>query len=558
MDDCPTDEELIAFARGRLSETELPAFHAHLDGCGTCQQVLAEAAHAFATAITTPMSEDGDWNTTFQRGALVAGRYVISRFIARGAMGEVYEAYDRELAERVALKTVASTACDNARAVRRLKAEVQLARRVSHPNVCRIYDFGTHVMPETGVQLHFLTMEFVEGETLGQRIRLGGALPIPEALETARELLLALRAAHAAAVLHRDFKSDNVMLKLAPSEQTTPVVLDFGLARAVDHHTTSSGASASASASRPTFVGTFGYMAPELLEGMPHSTASDVYAFGVVWFEMLTGELPFEGAATPARALKCLQTPAPPPSSINREITSDLDVLVLRCLERSPRDRFRTATEVFEALATLGPPGSISSSFRPVSTSAVQKPSATSVSPHLLKRVVTGSAVVAALSYAALAWLGWPRPTPTGDEIPPRPSAIAIPTDVAPPPNTATPGGRAIATMATSMAPPPAPATVPLDSNAPARRPLRDRARPPTAPGSHAAEQTRDSGLTAASTSSATSATEETTATPRPAGSTPPAGAPRLPPSAPKPNWENPFGPTDGPASSTTGARTPT
>ncbi len=401
MEDCPPDDELIAFALGKLSEARLPAFHTHLDDCPTCQRVLAETARAITTAATAAMSDDIDWNTTFQRGTLVAGRYVISRFIARGAMGEVYEAYDRELAERVALKTVASTVSDNARAVRRLRAEAQLARRVNHPNVCRIHDFGTHVMPSGGGQIHFLTMEFVEGETLGQRIRLGGALPLAEALETARELLQALKAAHAAGVLHRDFKSDNVMLKWGAAERASAIVLDFGLARSVDHQPALSG-------SPPTFVGTFGYMAPELLEGMPHSTASDVYAFGVVWFEMLTGRVPFEGAATPALALKCLQSPAPAPSSSNATIPRELDTLVLGCLERSPAARFRTANEVLQAIDALGA-AAISSSFRPVSASTgtrVDRGRSTLGLPGW----VIGSAVAFALLAIAIAfWLAQPR-----------------------------------------------------------------------------------------------------------------------------------------------------
>jgi len=371
MEPCPPDEELIAFALGKLDDARLPAFHDHLDVCATCQQVLAEAAHAYSTAMTAPLSQDTDFNTTFQPGAVVADRYVISRFIARGAMGEVYEAYDRELSERVALKTVASTACDNLRAVRRLRSEVQLARRVSHPNVCRIYDFGTHVMRDTGVQLHFLTMEFVEGETLGQRIRLGGALPPVEALELARELLFALRAAHGAGVLHRDFKSDNVMLKLAPVERESAVVLDFGLARDVDQ-------APPASVSQPTFVGTFGYMAPEVLEGMPHSTASDVYSFGVVWFEMLTGQLPFEGATSPARALQCLEAAPPAPSSLNGKVSRDIDELVSRCLARAPEERFSTVSEVLDALDALD--GRRISSMRPVTARARRAVSVTPAS----------------------------------------------------------------------------------------------------------------------------------------------------------------------------------
>src|SRR6478736_10128666 len=181
--ECLSDEDVLAFASGTLDTSRHLEAHLHFDQCEVCQRLLSEAAHALATAVTDPLPETDElsWHTTFQPGTLVGNRYLIRHFIARGGMGEVYEAFDRELQERVALKTVTSTACDNASAVRRLKAEVQLARRVSHPNVCRIYDFGTHVVPETFTPISFLTMEFVEGETLGQRIRLVGALPIDEA-----------------------------------------------------------------------------------------------------------------------------------------------------------------------------------------------------------------------------------------------------------------------------------------------------------------------------------------------------------------------------------------
>jgi len=248
----------------------------------------------------------------------VGQRYVIRQFIARGGMGEVYEAFDRELQERVALKTVTSTACDNRGAVRRLKAEVQLARRVSHPNVCRIYDFGTHAAQGALAPVSFLTMEFVDGETLGQRIRAGGALPVAEARQLGRELLNGLRAAHAAGVLHRDFKSDNVMLRR--SEQGfSPLILDFGLARALDQPGRTS------STSHRGLVGTLAYIAPEQFEGKPHTTAGDVYSFGVVWFEMLTGELPFKPSSSPAvTTLDRLTRPPSPPSSAKRTMGQDL------------------------------------------------------------------------------------------------------------------------------------------------------------------------------------------------------------------------------------------
>jgi serine/threonine protein kinase len=345
---CLSDEDVLAFAIGRWPEARLARAHEHLDQCETCQRLLSEAAHALATAATTPRddSDDLSWNTTFQPGTLVGQRYLIRQFIARGGMGEVYEAFDNELQERVALKTVTSTACDNPNAVRRLKGEVQLARRVGHPNVCRIYDFGTHVMTQTGAQISFLTMEFVDGETLGQRVRLCGALPVEEARKLGRQLLLGLSAAHEAGVLHRDFKSDNVMLRAEAGDESSPLILDFGLARALDQR--------HASHSNPTLVGTFGYIAPEQLEGKPYSTASDVYALGIVWFEMLTGELPFESSSSPAiAALERLQKAAPSPSSKNPLVPPDLDAIVGGCLRRSPKDRFRTPAAVLAALDAL-------------------------------------------------------------------------------------------------------------------------------------------------------------------------------------------------------------
>src|SRR5450432_1016482 len=258
LESCLGDGDIVAFAQGTLPSGKLPEAHAHLDACQTCQRLLTEAAHALATAATTPEVESAGrgWNTTFQPGLLVAKRYRIVRFIARGGMGEVYEAFDEELQQRVALKTVTAAASDSPEAVRRLKGEVQLARRVSHPNVCRIYDFGTHALSDS-TPLSFLTMEFVEGETLGQYIRLGGALPLSEARELAREMLLGLSAAHDAGVLHRDFKSDNVILRPDGALGCTPLILDFGLARALDQESQQG-----TSSSNPTLVGTFSYIAP--------------------------------------------------------------------------------------------------------------------------------------------------------------------------------------------------------------------------------------------------------------------------------------------------------
>ncbi|MGC4069088.1 MAG: serine/threonine-protein kinase [Polyangiaceae bacterium] len=266
---CLGTDEILAFVQGQIPDEGLDQVHAHVDECEVCQCLLAEAAHALDSE---PISESTrtSWNTVFQPSTIVGKRYRILRLVARGGMGEVYEAYDTALHERVALKTVTSTSCDNAQAVRLLKAEVQLARRISHPNVCRIYDLGTHQIESTGHEIHFLVMEFVDGECLGRRLRASGAFPLDQAQSVAQQLLFGLRAAHDAGILHRDFKSDNVMLRTESDGRLTPVILDFGLAKALNE----SGLIATTQTSQ-VMVGTIGYMAPEQIEGAPLSTASD-------------------------------------------------------------------------------------------------------------------------------------------------------------------------------------------------------------------------------------------------------------------------------------------
>jgi serine/threonine protein kinase len=347
---CLTEEEILAFAGGYLSPQRREDAHAHLDECELCQELLNEAVRGLGTAVTTDgfdEDEEPAWNTTFRPGTVVGNRYLIRRFVARGGMGEVYEALDQELQERVALKTVTSTACDDPLAVRRLKAEVQLARRVSHPNVCRIYDFGTHVSAESGTQVAFLTMEFVDGPTLGRHIRDAGPLSTDEASRIARQLLQGLKAAHDAGVLHRDFKSDNVMLRL-DGDKLCPLIMDFGLARGLDQYRQQSQSSSRG------LVGTLAYSAPEQLEGKPNTIASDIYSLGVVWFEMLTGELPNKPRSAPAvTTLDRLLRPPPAPSSRRSSVPRFVDEVVLGCLRRSPDERFQSAGAVLSRLDEL-------------------------------------------------------------------------------------------------------------------------------------------------------------------------------------------------------------
>ena len=290
----------------------------------------------------------------FGPGELVGGRYRIVRFVARGGMGEVYEAEDAELRGRVALKTIRPEVASSHQALERFKREIQLARQVTHPNVCRIFDIGYHRGPGGEADVSFLSMEFLPGETLDKRVRREGRLSPAQALPLVRQMASALAAAHAMGIVHRDFKSGNVALVPASreGEGARAVVTDFGLARG--------GGSQDSPVATATghVVGTPAYMAPEQVEGKPVSAAADIYALGVVIYEMVTGKWPFEGDSSLSVAVKRLMEPPAPP----RVHVPDLDPLwertILRCLERQPEDRFARVEDVVEALggASAGVP----------------------------------------------------------------------------------------------------------------------------------------------------------------------------------------------------------
>jgi len=172
---------------------------------------------------------------TFRAGDLLCDRFRVVRFIARGGMGELYEAEDLTLGERVALKTIRPEIAVHERANQRFRREVQLARKVTHPNICRIFDLFEHRPPEgTAGAVSFVTMELLQGETLSQHLREHGPLSVEDARPIVQQMAAALSAAHAADVIHRDFKTNNVMLLDAgPSRAPRVVVTDFGLAHLI-------------------------------------------------------------------------------------------------------------------------------------------------------------------------------------------------------------------------------------------------------------------------------------------------------------------------------------
>lgn len=267
-------------------------------------------------------------------GQVFAGRYRAVRLLGRGGMGIVHEVEDLVLGERVALKIL--TAPGDRGAVERFRREVRVARRVTHPNVARIHDIGEHE------EMHFLTMQLVDGGDLSSLLAARRALPWPRAVSLLLSVARALGAAHAASVVHRDLKPSNVLV-----DRSGLVVLsDFGLARAIHEDVLASVAGAA-------MVGTLVYMAPEQVIGEPVDARADVYALGLLAYELLTGVPPFEEKTPMATAISRLHRPPPDPRSLAPTIPDELALLVLRCLARHRAARPADGNVVAHALASL-------------------------------------------------------------------------------------------------------------------------------------------------------------------------------------------------------------
>jgi len=266
-------------------------------------------------------------------GSLLGSRFEILAVLGAGGMGVVYKARDRELDDLVALKMLKREAAGDEALLVRLKSELKLARKITHPNVLRTFDFGE-------IDGHpFLSMEYVRGITLRGMLEQSGRLPHSAAVWLARQLLAGLAAAHALDILHRDIKPENVLLDSGGNLK----LMDFGLARPVRRE--------SPGATREGFlVGTPHYLAPEQIEAKEPDKRSDVYACGVVLFELFTGRLPFDGASPMDVLMRHLQQPPPRPSELWPEIPPALEALILACLAKDPAARPRDAGELLERL----------------------------------------------------------------------------------------------------------------------------------------------------------------------------------------------------------------
>ena len=270
------------------------------------------------------------------------GPYEILTLIGTGGMGEVYRAHDKRLERHVALKVLPAAFADSQARLARFEREARTAGRLNHPNIVATYDVGT------ASGLPYIVSELLDGETLRQRLR-QEPLPTRKVLELSLQLAHGLAAAHDGGVVHRDLKPENIFL----TRDGRLKILDFGLATAkLDLVAAGSTATVTADTAPGVILGTAGYMAPEQVRGEAATPRSDIFAFGAVLYEMLTGQRAFDGSTT-VEAMTAILNADPPDPSPGRAVPAVLDRIVRRCLEKRPDERFQSARDVAFALDAL-------------------------------------------------------------------------------------------------------------------------------------------------------------------------------------------------------------
>ncbi len=272
-----------------------------------------------------------------QPDIILAERFRIIRELGRGGMGTVYEAFDQQLESNVALKLMQPDLLSDSGGRDRFRREINLARKVTHPNACRIFDFFQHD------DLLFLTMELLWGETLKEHIRRHARMDVDSTTDIVLQVLEALSEMHRAGIVHRDLKTSNIIL-VPKDNKVRAVVTDFGLAVGLSGNDTFD------LTQTGEVLGTPQYMAPEQLKKETITPATDVYAMGLVLYEMLTGELPLKGESPLTIAAKRISEDAPSPKILIPQLDRKWERIILQCLERNPKHRFENAADLASAI----------------------------------------------------------------------------------------------------------------------------------------------------------------------------------------------------------------
>jgi len=294
-------------------------------------------------------------------------RYEVQGRIGVGGMAEVWRGYDRTLNRTVAIKTLLPQFARDASFVDRFRREAQAAARLNHPGIVSVYDSGTDG------ETPYIVMQFIEGRTLADYLASGKTIPPMKAAQVAKEIAEALAAAHAEGVIHRDIKPANVMV----TRDGKVLVMDFGIARLISGPETAPQTSA--------VLGTASYLSPEQAQGQSVDARSDIYALGVVLYEMLTGRPPFTGDSPMAIAYKQVNATPEAPSSVNPEVPPELDAVVMRALSKNPANRYQTGQEFADDLERARTGGQVMATpLLPAAgeaTQVISRPQPTSVLP---------------------------------------------------------------------------------------------------------------------------------------------------------------------------------
>jgi serine/threonine protein kinase len=271
------------------------------------------------------------------------GLYQVLKELGRGGMGIVFQAHDKQLNEQVALKIISPMLSTDPESLERLKREVSSARRITHPNIIRIYDIGEN----NG--LHFVSMEFFPGQNLKEYIRHNGALSLIQGSHIVLQICEGLEAAHWQRIVHRDLKSQNILI--GPTGNIK--IIDFGLARpSYMEGMTATG----------LIMGTPEYMSPEQVSGKKADERADIYSFGIILYEIFTGRLPFRGESAISVGFQQIRDDPPRPGDINPQIPQELERIILKALEKDPNRRYATVTDLrqdFQRLVQTSSPNHV-------------------------------------------------------------------------------------------------------------------------------------------------------------------------------------------------------
>jgi eukaryotic-like serine/threonine-protein kinase len=302
---------------------------------------------------------------------LFDGRYRILRKLGSGGMANVYLAEDEELGRQVAIKILNDRHASDDQFVERFRREAKNAAGLSHPNIVSVYDRGE------AEGTYYIAMEYLEGRSLKDRILSDGPLPISAAIEVTRQILHALGFAHRRGIVHRDIKPHNVLLAQEPGDgEPRFKVTDFGISRTTTSQMTEAG----------SIVGTAQYLSPEQARGAPVDQRSDIYSVGIVLYELLTGKLPFTGETPLEIAMKHLSEIPKSPSELRPEVSTDLDMVVLRALAKDPEDRFQSAEEMDRELARVAGGSGVTTETAEAATAVLSGAGLADTAPTMISR----------------------------------------------------------------------------------------------------------------------------------------------------------------------------